>query len=134
MARATKGKSQMTTLAELRQANLKEQKMSDTADIKAGEIAVALNAPVPEPAAAPAPLQQVQQQPVAQPNTNSVFLEKVRESLSSRTMHPIGSKVTTDMSPALFNRAKRFCAAHGNITLRQLFLDLLTNFLEEEGY
>ena len=134
----------MTTLAELRQANLKEQKKTDAADIKAGELAAALipATSTPQPAAQPVqppqanPVQPapVQQPAAAVPEEHSAFLDRVRESLSSRTMHPIGSKVTTDMSPALFNRAKRFCAAHGNITLRQLFLDLLTNFLEEEGY
>ena len=127
----------MTTLAELRQANLKEQKKSDAADIKAGDIAAALTgAATAVPSAVthqPQP-QQPQPQPVPAVESNTAFLDRVRESLSSRTMHPIGSKVTTDMSPALFDRAKRFCAAHGNITLRQLFLDLLTNFLEEEGY
>jgi hypothetical protein len=127
----------MTTLAELRQANLKEQKKTDAADIKAGDLAATLNPPQPAAvpahataAGAPASTSQREQQSAA----SEPFLERVRMSLSSRTMHPIGSKVTTDMSPALFNRAKKFCAAHGNITLRQLFLDLLTNFLEEEGY
>jgi len=122
----------MTTLAELRQANLKEQKQSDTADLKAGELAAALNgtavaSPISANGAAPV-------HTVPEVDSSQSFLERVKESLSSRTMHPIGSKVTTDMSPALFNRAKRYCASHGNITLRQLFLDLLTNFLEEEGY
>ncbi len=115
----------MTPLAELRQANLKEQKKTDAADLTAGEIAAALNAPSIE---AKIP------DPEPEPSESEVFLDKVRKSLSSRTMHPIGAKVTTDMSPVLFNRAKKYCAAHGSITLRQLFLDLLTNFLEEEGY
>jgi hypothetical protein len=123
----------MTTLAELRQANLKEQKKSDAADLKAEEIAVALNvAPPPVPVHTPAPEPQLPPEPIK--DRSELFLDRVHQSLSSRTMHPIGSKVTTDMSPALFNRAKRYCAGHGNITLRQLFLDLLTNFLEEEGY
>jgi hypothetical protein len=119
----------MTTLAELRQANLKEQKKNDGAAANSGDLALQLNlAPVgvPLPSATP----------IAEPivDENEAFLSRVRDALSSRTMHPIGSKVTTDMSPALFMRAKRYCVDHGNITLRQVFLDLLTNFLQEEGY
>jgi len=38
------------------------------------------------------------------------------------------------MSPALFHRAKRYCLDHGNVTLRQLFLDLMIAFLDEEDY
>jgi len=98
----------MTTLAELRQANLKEQKKTDAADLKAGDLAAAINGASPSNS----PQHSTQpQQPAAVEETDTAFLERVRSSLSSRTMHPIGSKVTTDMSPALFNRAKRFCAS-----------------------
>jgi hypothetical protein len=129
MARAIKGQSEMTTLAELRQANLKEQKMSDSTITKPEELAVQLNL---IPGVSHVSTSNSSELPVVV--QEDVFLTRVRESLSSRTMHPIGSKVTTDMSPALFMRAKRYCVEHGNITLRQVFLDLLTNFLQEEGY
>jgi hypothetical protein len=43
-------------------------------------------------------------------------------------------KATVDMSPELSLRAKRYCLEHGNVPVRQLFLELMTAFLDEEGY
>ena len=62
------------------------------------------------------------------------FFERVHAALATKTQHPSGAKVTVDMSTALFHRTKRYCLDHGNVTLRQLFLDLMTEFLNEEGY
>ncbi len=61
-------------------------------------------------------------------------MARVQAMLAHKTLHPNGAKATVDMSPALFHRAKRYCLDHGNVTLRQLFLDLMTAFLDEEGY
>jgi len=130
----------MTTLAELRIANLREQKKSaqEPAD------------PEPEHAAAPDPLAREDDLVLAQYLTDSeapaalppgpeaeksaALIARVHESLAHKMMHPTGAKATVDMSPALFHRAKRYCLDHGNVTLRQLFLDLMTAFLDEEGY
>jgi hypothetical protein len=117
----------MTTLAELRQANLKEQKKNGAAEAKPDDLAAHLNITPVEPSPGPV-------EPDIEEEQSAAFLQRVREAMSSRTMHPVGSKVTTDMSPKLFMRAKQYCVDHGNITLRQVFLDLLINFLEEEGY
>ncbi len=134
----------MTTLAELRLANLREQKKSAT---QPAEDAA-------ETAAAPEPLSKSPERgddlvlaqylteaeshatSPADPEAekSAALIARVHETLSHKMMHPTGAKATVDMSPALFHRAKRYCLDHGNVTLRQLFLDLMTAFLDEEGY
>ena len=148
----------MTTLAELRLANLREQKKS------AQDPAETVPAPEPEKnnpeltvTHAPtsfAPLSVTREddlvlsqyltdadQPAApeqsadpEAEKSAVLIARVHEALAHKTLHPNGAKATVDMSPALFHRAKRYCLDHGNVTLRQLFLDLMTAFLDEEGY
>ncbi|MGI4792387.1 MAG: hypothetical protein ACRYFS_26470 [Janthinobacterium lividum] len=144
----------MTTLAELRLANMREQKKS--ASEPAAPVA---SAPVPEIKASPevvvAPppsdlreddlvLSQyltdaapaVNLEPVidSEAEKSAALIARVQSMLAHKTLHPNGAKATVDMSPALFHRAKRYCLDHGNVTLRQLFLDLMTAFLDEEGY
>lgn len=150
----------MTTLAELRQASLQEQKRNapEPAPVpeiiedrweasaapaapasngnghhapRAAEIETAASAP-----AVPAPLPIVEAISVPAPQEPAVeaLMMRVRERLAQKTIHPTGAKATVDMSPALFHRAKRYCLNHNNVTLRQLMLDLLTTFLDEEGY
>jgi hypothetical protein len=145
----------MTTLAELRLANLREQKKSAAEPASSPEpaavsvpevkalpevIASALPAPreddlvlsqfISEPAA------EVAAVPAADPEAerSAALIARVQTLLAHKTLHPNGAKATVDMSPALFHRAKRYCLDHGNVTLRQLFLDLMTAFLDEEGY
>ena len=65
---------------------------------------------------------------------SAALIARVQSMLTHKTQHPNGAKATVDMSPALFHRSKRYCLDHGNVTLRQLFLDLMTAFLDEEGY
>ncbi len=135
----------MTTLAELRLANLREQKKTaaDPAIAEAPPEAAA-----PTHAAPPAreddlvlaqyltDADQSSPPPAADPEAekSAVLIARVHAALEHKTQHPSGAKATVDMSPALFHRAKRYCLDHGNVTLRQLFLDLMTAFLEEEGY
>ncbi len=130
----------MTTLAELRLANLREQKKS------AEDPAEAPPPPPPVPAAVrqedlvlaqyltdaepPAPLSEAE----IEVERSAALIARVRASLAHKVLHPTGAKATVDMSPALFHRSKRYCLDHGNVTLRQLFLDLMTAFLDEEGY
>ncbi len=132
----------MTTLAELRLANLREQKKSAQEPAEA--------APEPAQPIVPAPPAREDDLVLAQYLTDSeppaempadpeaeksaALIARVHQTLAHRTMHPTGAKATVDMSPALFHRAKRYCLDHGNVTLRQLFLDLMTAFLDEEGY
>ena len=138
----------MTTLAELRLANLREQKKSaePTPELPASVSALAPEA-VSEPmTAAPPPIEREEDLvlsqflPVAPPlpdpdaEKSAALIARVHAMLTHKTLHPNGAKVTVDMSPALFHRAKRYCLDHGNVTLRQLFLDLMTAFLDEEGY
>ena len=136
----------MTTLAELRLANLREQKKSaDAAPPEPDRVPAA----VPEAAAAvplapPAPpepireddlvLSQFMTAPDPEAERSAALIARVQTMLAHKTLHPNGAKATVDMSPALFHRAKRYCLDHGNVTLRQLFLDLMTAFLDEEGY
>ena len=60
--------------------------------------------------------------------------DRVRTALAQKVVHPGGVKATVDMSPELSLRAKRYCLEHGNVPVRQLFLELMTAFLVEEGY
>ena len=154
----------MTTLAELRQASLKEQKQKEQQNAPeaapAALAAEALAAPtgspsvngavpaaesnghlpsvpaatVPSPAAIPTepPLTVTPASPEALKAEK--YFALIHETLSHKTLHPSGAKVSADMPPALFHRAKRYCLDHGNITLRQVLIDLLTTYLEEEGY
>ena len=139
----------MTTLAELRLANLREQKKSAAepapASVPAAEASVA--ALVPE---RPLPAEReddlvlsqfiAEGVPVIAATSDSdvdksaALIARVHSMLAHKTLHPNGAKATVDMSPALFHRSKRYCLDHGNVTLRQLFLDLMTAFLDEEGY
>lgn len=123
----------MTTLAELRQANLKEQ---NTPEASAPPAPEAVAVPAPD-AADPSPSLRLSVADTAlteDARRDALFLARVREAVSHKVIHPTGAKATVDMSPALFHRAKRYCNAHGNLSLRQVFLELLTLFLEEEGY
>ena len=147
----------MTTLAELRQASLQEQKRRapepeplpdlearvepalhshqahQNADSSNGHHAEPALLPlVSEPAIVVALPADVVLSPA--PEQTEILLARVREALAQKTIHPTGAKATIDMSPALFHRAKRYCLDHNNITLRQLALDLLSAFLDEEGY
>lgn len=139
----------MTTLAELRQANLKEQNAPDqkpAPDAPAPEPAASVPVPAaPIPAATPAAaapesaapslrLTVAPAAPTEEMLRDAAYLARVREALSRKVIHPTGAKATVDMEPALFHRAKRYCNEHGNISLRQVFLELLTVYLEEEGY
>ncbi len=140
----------MTTLAELRLANLREQKKSADAappPAPAAEESVTLATPEPPP---PAEREEdlvlsqfiLEEPPVialvleADPDAekSAALIARVHSMLAHKTQHPNGAKATVDMSPALFHRSKRYCLDHGNVTLRQLFLDLMTVFLDEEGY
>jgi len=170
----------MTTLAELRRANLQEQKdntpsrngvrpplpdrrqpvreefypleqdAAETifAEVIAAELviteaptAVVTLSPAPEPAVHEAPASPMYEDApalLAAPSlpvvAEDAFLKRVRASVNHKTIYPAGTKATVDMAPALFHRAKRYCLDHGNVTLRQVFLDLMTAYLEEEGY
>ena len=137
----------MTTLAELRLANLREQKKSaePTPEPAAAVLPEAVLEPAP-PATPPAEREEdlvlSQFLPVppdvslADPDAekSAALIARVHAMLAHKTLRPNGAKVTVDMSPALFHRAKRYCLDHGNVTLRQLFLDMMTAFLDEEGY
>ena len=148
----------MTTLAELRLANLREQKKSaQEPEPAATEPAAVSIAPVVPPENS-APIHQSSEvnypnkpqedfvlsqyltdanqdlPTVIESDKSSRMIARVHETLAHKVLHPTGAKATVDMSPALFHRAKRYCLDHGNVTLRQLFLDLMTAFLDEEGY
>jgi len=135
----------MTTLAELRLANLREQKKSAPQPAEAAPEPASVAAPEPPtPAARGDDLVLAQYLTDSEPpaeapadpeaEKSAALIARVHECLAHKTMHPTGAKATVDMSPALFHRAKRYCLDHGNVTLRQLFLDLMTAFLDEEGY
>lgn len=139
----------MTTLAELRQANLKEQNTPDQPPVAAPAVPepAASAPPSSAPSPAPAPTAAVAESsapplrlsvaaaaPTEEMLRDTAYLARVREALSRKVIHPTGAKATVDMEPALFHRAKRYCNEHGNISLRQVFLELLTVYLEEEGY
>jgi hypothetical protein len=148
----------MTTLAELRLANLREQKKSAQSPETDTPESVSLPPPVvvsvaPKAVVLPqedlvlaqyltdaeqAPVADLRAAPkatvVATESADSRLIARVHDSLAHKMLHPTGAKATVDMSPALFHRAKRYCLDHGNVTLRQLFLDLMTAFLDEEGY
>ncbi len=140
----------MTTLAELRLANLREQKKSALAPEDASpETVLAPSAAAPAEAPSLSKPQEdlvlAQYLTEAEPSAPAEkedkeedadirLIARVQESLAHKMMHPTGAKATVDMSPALFHRAKRYCLDHGNVTLRQLFLDLMTAYLDEEGY
>jgi len=144
----------MTTLAELRLANLREQKKTAPDPITPEAAPPAANAEAAPPvplagasayAASPAREDDLvlaqyltdadQSLPTpADSEKSAALIARVHAALEHKTQHPNGAKATVDMSPALFHRAKRYCLDHGNVTLRQLFLDLMTAFLEEEGY
>ena len=136
----------MTTLAELRLANLREQKKSaDAAPPDPVPAAPEVVAPAPQPEREddlvlsqylPEPAEAAATAPPAVDSEaeSAALMARVRSMLAQKTLHPNGAKATVDMSPALFHRSKRYCLDHGNVTLRQLFLDLMTAFLDEEGY
>ena len=148
----------MTTLAELRLANMREQKKSAADPVPAPDPAVVQEvkaAPeiitLPEAIAPPpaereddlvlsqyltetAPAMTAEPAIDAETEKSAALIARVHSMLAQKTLHPNGAKATVDMSPALFHRSKRYCLDHGNVTLRQLFLDLMTAFLDEEGY
>lgn len=146
----------MSTLAELRQANLREQKEKIPAPEpsvpEAPPSVLETQAPVLEspppparveaarpPVPEPAPSVAEERAPALSLVTEAddaadAFLNRVRARQARKIMHSAGVKVTADMTPALFARAKRYCHDHGNVTLRQVLLDLLSEYLDEEGY
>ncbi|HXG24681.1 MAG TPA: hypothetical protein VNJ09_09020 [Chthonomonadales bacterium] len=69
-----------------------------------------------------------------QANETTSFLSRVREGIARKAVHPGGIKASVDLSPELSLRVKRYCLDHGNVPVRLVFIELLTAFLEEEGY
>ena len=148
----------MTTLAELRLANLREQKKSAQEPEPPAAEPVSAPSTASAPPEVPGPILQTPEvtypnkpqedfvlsqyltdadqdpPPEIESDKSARLIARVHESLAHKVLHPTGAKATVDMSPALFHRAKRYCLDHGNVTLRQLFLDLMTAFLDEEGY
>lgn len=131
----------MTTLAELRQANLKEQKERTTEQTPAAPVAAvptpaapAVANPTPPPTLVVVDTQPIPPTPSPEAEQDARFFACIHDALAHKTTHPSSAKVTADMPPALFHRAKRYCLDHGNVTLRQVLLELLTAYLEEEGY
>ena len=154
----------MTTLAELRQASLQEQKkhltgvpeaeaqkpapehQSTEPGPSAPPVAIdppavitpapvpPVSTPPPTPVSAESAAKAAAEDPDPDPESAIRFLQQVHRSLAHKTMHDNGTRVTVDMPVALFHRSKRYCLEHGNITLRQVLLDLLRAYLDEEGY
>lgn len=62
------------------------------------------------------------------------IMDRFYRGLAHKVIHPTGVKTTVDMPPDLFWRLKRYCHDHNNVTVRQLFLDLVIAVLDEEGY
>lgn len=125
----------MTTLADLRQANLKEQKERSTEQTPTEPVADASEAPAVAPTPPPTlVVVETQPAPSVEEEQDARFFARIHDALAHKTTHPSSAKVTADMPPALFHRAKRYCLDHGNVTLRQVLLELLTAYLEEEGY
>jgi hypothetical protein len=72
---------------------------------------------------------------ISVPNDASTgFLERVREALAQKKTHAGGVKTTVEMTPELNRRAKQYCLDHGNLPVRQVFLELMAAFLDEEEY
>ncbi len=91
----------------------------------------ALSEAPPAPAPVSAPSKAVEPDEVRRPRA---VMERFHRSLSRKIVHPTGVKATVDMPPDLFWRVKRYCHDHNNVTVRQLFLDLVIALLDEEGY
>jgi hypothetical protein len=62
------------------------------------------------------------------------FMENLRAGIARKTVHPSGVKVTVDMAPELFWRLKRYSRDHSNPSLRQICIEVVSAFLDEEGY
>lgn len=60
--------------------------------------------------------------------------DQVRDALAQKRTHGGGTKASVDMTPELSLRLKRYCLDHGNVTTRQLLIELASAFLEREGY
>lgn len=59
---------------------------------------------------------------------------RVREALAAKRTHTGGTKASVDMSPELSRRVKRYCLDKEVPSSRVLMLELLTAFMDEEGY
>ena len=142
----------MTTLAELRRANLEEQRTPEpTPDSASTEVRESAGTDViasvlPQvrtevrKSASKAVRQEVSKQPRTPASTpvrndaSTDLLERVREALAQKKTHAGGVKTTVEMTPELNRRAKQYCLDHGNLPVRQVFLELMAAFLDEEGY
>ena len=62
------------------------------------------------------------------------YMDLLRAQITRKAVHPSGVKVTVDMSPELFWRLKRYSRDHGNPSLRQVCIEVVTAFLEQEEY
>jgi hypothetical protein len=90
----------------------------------------------PEPPAAVAAVENRLDAPVVDEAERKAraIMDRFYRGLAHKVVHPTGVKTTVDMPPDLFWRVKRYCHDHNNVTVRQLFLDLVIAVLEEEGY
>jgi hypothetical protein len=68
------------------------------------------------------------------PSASGELSAAVRDALTLRRLHSGGTKASVDMSPELSLRLKRYCLDHGNVSSRQVMLELLIAFLDREGY
>jgi hypothetical protein len=100
-----------------------------------------IHEPIPANVAPPAPRPTVVRETIVEAIAHvpsapepDPLVERMRAAVLRKRLIPAGVKTTVDMSPELFWRAKKYCHDHSNSTLRQLMLEILTQFLDEEGY
>ena len=131
----------MTTLDELRRANLQEQRGAETVPnapqtVESGkeELATVVTNLAAPLEAKPVPMKSEKDGVTLDQTSDDPLVAKVRAVVAKKRVHGTGIKATVDMPPDLFWRVKRYCRDHSNATVRQLFLDLMDEFLEAEGY
>lgn len=140
----------MSTLAELRATNMREQQADSEASVDT-ELRNSASAEARTDASPQAiadlrkPMRTaVRKQaltdgradvlPSVLPQARTDFLTSVRESLDAGRNPAGGVKATVDMSPELSTRAKRYSLDHANVPVRRVLIELLDAFLSEEGY
>lgn len=129
----------MTTLDDLRRANLKEQRAQHEETLNPNEksgpqLELATMNSTSGKVANDTAAHPLEISDTASPFGNDALVRQVREVVAKRRVHGTGVKATVDMPPELFRRVKSYCKDHNNATLRQLFLDLMGAFLDAEGY
>jgi hypothetical protein len=86
------------------------------------------------PKQAPKPLREHASTSVLTELSDDAIADRVRSALTRKVIYPSGRKYSVETPTDIAERIDEYCHDKGRIPARQVFLELMMAFLDEEGY